>query len=71
MSISSGGGKEPPDRSAKGSTHPRGGPGAGSQTYSSITSINTSIRDNKNILEVRLEKQDHARFYLTMEESNC
>ena len=72
MSLSSGGGKEPPDRNASGPwgpTHPRGGPGASSQTYSSITSINTSKRDNKNILEIKLEKQDHARFNLTMEES--
>ena len=29
-------------------------PGTRSPTYSSITSINTSVRDAKNILEVRL-----------------
>ena len=47
----------------------RGGPGTGAQTYSSITSINTSVRDKKNILEVRLEKQQGSKFNLTMEET--
>ena len=44
---------------------PRGG---GSPTYSSITAINTSEREKKNILEVRLEKQQGASFNLSMEE---
>jgi hypothetical protein len=38
-------------------------------TYSSITSINTSVRDKKNILEVRLEKQQGSSFNLSMEET--
>ena len=35
------------------------------RTYSSIAAINTSIRDNKNILEVRLERQQGASFRLS------
>ena len=75
MSGASGGKDDPPDidkatsRSAWGSNRPRGGPGAGGPSYSSITSINTSVRDQKNILEVRLEKQEGSRFNLTMEET--
>ena len=38
-------------------------------TYSSITSINTSVCDKKNILEVRLEKQLGSSFNLTMLET--
>ena len=45
-----------------------GSPGGKSPTYSSITAINTSVRDNKTILEVRLEKQQGATFNLKMEE---
>ena len=48
---------------------PRRGPGSGGPTYSSITCINTSIRDNKNILEVRLEKQQGTNFNLSMMET--
>ena len=51
------------------SSSSRGGPGAGGPSYSSITSINTSIRDNKNILEVRLEKQQGSTFNLSMLET--
>jgi hypothetical protein len=75
MSGASGGKDDPPDidkttsRSAWGPNRPRGGPGAGGPSYSSITSINTSVRDQKNILEVRLEKQEGSRFNLTMEET--
>ena len=75
MNDKSGGVSVPPDksgsttRSAWGSSRPRGGPGAGGPTYSSITSINTSVRDSKNILEVGLEKQEGSRFNLTMEET--
>ena len=47
----------------------RGGPGSGGPTYSSITSINTSVRDTKNILEVRLEKQESSTFNLSMEDT--
>ena len=54
---------------AWGSTRPRTGPTSGGPTYSSITSINTSIRDSKNILEIRLEKQAGATFNLTMMEA--
>ena len=43
-----------------GPARPRGGPGG--PTYSSIASINTSVRDKKNILEVKLEKQEGAKF---------
>ena len=49
-----------------GPARPRGGPGG--PTYSSIASINTSVRDKKNILEVKLEKQEGAKFSLTMPE---
>ena len=75
MSGASGGKDDPPDlplsrsKSAWGPSRARGGPGTGGPTYSSITSINTSVRDKKNILEVRLEKQEGSRFNLTMEET--
>ena len=36
-----------------------------SRTYSGIASINKSTRDNKNILEVRLERSEGARFNLS------
>ena len=69
-------GKDPPPelistastRGAWGSTRTRGGPGTGPPSYSSITAINTSARDSKNILEVRLEKQEGSKFNLSMEE---
>ena len=48
------------------STGSRGGAGSGVPTYSSITSINTSVRDNKNLLEVRLERQEGSTFNLSM-----
>ena len=35
-------------------------------SYSGIASINKSVRDDKNILEVRLERTSSARFSLTM-----
>ena len=41
----------------------------GAPSYSSITAINTSVRNSKNILEIRLEKQQGASFKLTMEET--
>ena len=41
------------------------GSGDGKRSYSSIVSINTSIRDNKNVLEVRLEKKEGATFRLS------
>ena len=50
------------------SSESRGRTGSGGPTYSSITSINTSVRDNKNILEVRLEKQEGSTFNLSMVE---
>ena len=62
-------------RSAKGawgltSTRPRTVPGGvGAPSYSSITSINTSVRDKKNILEVKLEKQEGSSFHLSIEET--
>ena len=68
-------GKEPPDiqrtkaNGAWGSIRPRGGSGTTGPTYSSIASINTSVRDNKNLLEVRLEKQEGSRFSLLQEET--
>ena len=37
-------------------------------SYSSIAAINTSVRNKKNILEVRLEKLDQSRFSLTQSE---
>ena len=40
------------------------GSGDGKRSYSSIASIST-IRDNKNVLEVRLEKQEGATFRLS------
>ena len=46
-----------------------GEPGLASQSYSSITSINTSARDSKNILEVRLERQEGSTFNPTMGET--
>ena len=41
----------------------------GAPSYSSITSINTSVRDKKNILEVKLEKVEGSTFRLTLEET--
>ena len=75
MSGESKGKGEPPRTRPKGvwgpaSTIPKTVPGGiGAPTYSSITSINTSIRDKKNILEVRLEKQEGTSFNLTMLET--
>ena len=46
----------------------RGSRGGTSPTYSTITVINTSEREKKNILEVRLEKQQGASFNLSMED---
>ena len=75
MSDTSGGKDDPPSnqrpasKGVWGSTRPRGGSGREGQTYSSIASINTSVRDNKNILEVKLEKQEGSRFTLTQEET--
>ena len=46
----------------------RGSRGGTSPTYSTITAINTSEREKKNILEVRLEKQQGASFNLSMED---
>ena len=46
-------------------------PGGGDQgsktipTYCGIASINKSVRDNKNILEVRLERSENAKFSLS------
>ena len=37
----------------------------GAKSYSGIASINKSIRDNKNVREVRLEKSENARFNLS------
>ena len=39
------------------------------KSYSGIASINKSIRENKNILEVRLERAEGARFNLTTVET--
>jgi hypothetical protein len=46
-----------------------GRPGGGRGSYAGIASINTSVRDNKNVLEVRLEKTENARFNLSMPET--
>ena len=35
------------------------------RSYSSITAINTSVRDRKNVLEIRLERQQGASFRLS------
>ena len=50
-----------------GPARPRGEQGTG-PSYSSIASINTSTRNKKNILEIKLEKQEGANFSLKMEE---
>ena len=63
------GNRTPASKGAWGSTHPRGGSSREGPTYSSIASINTSVRDSKNILEVRLEKQEGSKFNLTQEET--
>ena len=44
---------------------PWGPSSGGTHTYSSITAINTSVRDDKNVLEVRLERQQGASFRLS------
>ena len=46
-----------------------GRPGGGRGSYAGIASINTSVRDNKNVLEVRLERSENARFNLSMQET--
>ena len=46
-----------------------GWPGGGRGSYAGIASINTSVRDNKNVLEVRLERSESARFNLSMQET--
>ena len=75
MSDTSGGKSDPPGNvkpapsGAWGPNRPRGDSGRHGQTYSSIASINTSVRDKKNILEVKLEKQEGTRFILTQEET--
>ena len=48
-----------------GSWGPQGSNSGEARTYSSITAINTSIRDKKNVLEIRLEKQEGASFRLS------
>ena len=74
MNGTSGGDDDPPDpnksstNGAWGPNRPRGGPGTGGPTYSSIASINTSVRDNKNLLEIRLERQEGSTFNLSMQE---
>ena len=51
-----------------------GGPGNNTSsaesrgTYAGIASINTSTRDNKNVLEIRLEKTESAKFNLSVVE---
>ena len=47
-----------------------GGEGLGpvKKSYSGIAAINKSIRDDKNVLEVRLERSEGARFNLSMVE---
>ena len=39
------------------------------KSYSGIASINKSVRENKNVLEVRLERSEGARFNLSMVET--
>ena len=47
---------------------PLGTPGVGLGSYAGIASINTSVRDNKNVLEIRLEKTEETRFNLSNSE---
>ena len=66
MSVTSGG---PGGTAPLGPWGPPGRGGGGrSPTYSSITAINTSVRNKKNILEVKLEKQQGANFRLSVQE---
>ena len=46
-----------------------GGGGAGRGSYAGIASINTSVRDDKNVLEVRLERTEEAKFNLSLAET--
>ena len=54
---------------------PGGGDGVAAEasgpkrSYSGIASINKSTRENKNVLEVRLDRSEAARFNLSMEET--
>ena len=43
--------------------------GSSYSSYSCIASINKSVRENKNILEVRLERSEGVRFNLTIVET--
>ena len=45
------------------------GQSGGRGSYAGIASINTSVRDNKNVLEVRLERTEEARFNLSISET--
>ena len=72
MSISSDGGPYggPGGGPGGGSGGGPGRPGVGARgSYAGIASINTSVRDNKNILEVRLEKSENAKFNLSISET--
>ena len=45
--------------------------GVSTPSYSSITAINTSVRNDKNVLEIRLEKQQGASFNMTQLETEA
>ena len=47
----------------------RGGAQQAPKSYSGIASINKSVRDNKNVLEDRLEKDASAKFNLSTTET--
>ena len=46
-----------------------GGEQFGRKSYAGIASINTSVRDKKNVLEIRLERTEEARFNLSVAET--
>ena len=48
---------------------PGGAAGGGRGSYAGIASINTSVRDKKNVLEVRLERTEDAKFNLSTTET--
>ena len=57
-----------PGTNISGPWGPNGSSSGNIRSYSSITAINTSVRDRKNVLEIRLERQQGASFRLNQQE---
>ena len=64
MSVHNGLGRVP-DTNTSGPWGPTAPTPGGIRSYSSITAINTSVCDRKNVLKIRLERQQGASFRLS------